>query len=243
MTKVPFILEKYAALMKDLDRKTEEVFASAPEIPCKNKCFDCCRQLFPVSFAEAFYLSEGIAGLPRALKRERVRVAEKIQQKIRAANPKTFEKRGVERKTALDAHGEFARFLHGIESDCPALDPANTAGACTVHEYRNHDCRSMGASFDASEKAIVGCFRFKSLGYLAPRLMDFGYRYREKMALDAELIGEVTGAAFIPNILYFTTMCGPFLKDYANEDWTKFFAAKGVPRRAGQEEYWVVVDV
>lgn len=239
------ILEKYKNLMAAVDEKTAEVYRGAPEIPCKNKCFDCCKQLFPVSFAEAFYISEGLKTMDRSLRRQRERAAEKISEKIRAKNPLQFELHGVDRKTALNRHGEFAQFLHSIESDCPALDPKNPAGACTVYEYRNHDCRVMGFSFDSSAQSIVGCFRFNSLKHLAPKLMDFGFRYSEKMALDRELISEVTGGVFTQNILYFTTMCGPLMRDYAETDWLKFFSGKGVPSGAGsdKESYCVVIDV
>lgn len=237
------ILEDYKKLLAAVDEKSAKVHETFPEIPCKNKCFDCCKQLFPISFVEAFYLSEGMNILGRKLRRERVRVAEKIQKKILKKNPFQFEKRGVYKKTALQAHSEFARFLHGIESDCPALDQNHLAGACTVYPFRNHDCRTMGASFDASEKSIVGCFRFESLKYLAPKLMDFNYRYSEKMALDRELIQEVTGNIFTPNILYYTTMCCPLLKNYATEDWIKFFLTKGVPKKSGPDEYWVAIDM
>lgn len=229
--------------MADIDQKTAEVYSAAPEIPCKNKCYECCEQLFPVSFVEAFYISEGLKKMDRAFRRKRLRAAEKISEKIRARNPAQFEKRGVDKMTALRTHSEFARFLHEIESNCPALDPKNPAGACTVYPFRNHDCRTMGASFDASEKAIVGCFRFASLKYLVPKLMDFSYRYPEKMALDRELIFELTGGALTPNILYYTTMCGPLLKDYAAEDWMKFFSEKGLLEKSKSDEYWVVIDV
>lgn len=237
------ILEKYSMLMTDLDKKTAEVYSRAPEIPCKNKCFDCCKQLFPVSFAEAFFISAGFQKMDRALRRKRFRTAEKIAEKIHTHNPSQFEKQGIDKMTALKTHSEFAKFLHGIELDCPALDPSHPNGACTVYPFRNHDCRTMGFSFDKSENAIVGCFRFASLKYLTPKLMDFSYRYPEKMALDRELISEVTGGAFTPNILYYTTMCGPLLKDYSTEDWLKFFSEKGVPAKSKFDEYWVIIDV
>ena len=237
------ILEDYGKLMAAVDSRTAEVYSGAPEIPCKNKCYDCCKQLFPVSFVEAYFISEGLKKEDRTLRRARLRAAEKINEKIRAKNPLQFERRGVDRKTALNTHGEFAQFLHAIESDCPALDPTNQTGACTVYKFRNHDCRVMGFSFDRSANSIVGCFRFNSLKYLAPKLMDFGFRYPEKMALDRELIAELTGGAFTPNILYYTTMCGPLMKDYAAADWLKFFTGKGVPATYKADEYYVVIDV
>ncbi len=238
-------LTQYADLLRNLDEKTAAVYGKFSEIPCKNKCFDCCKQLFPVSFAEAFYISDGLKTLGRQLRRERERAAEKINKKILAHNPLQFEKSSVDKKTALSTHREFAAFLHAIPSDCPALDPTNPAGSCTVYAFRNHDCRTMGCSFDSSEKAIVGCFRFDSLKYLAPKLMDFNYRYPEKILIDRQLIAEATANTFTPNIIYYTTMCGPLMKDYAATDWIKFFSEKGVPlaRDAKEDEYWVVIDV
>lgn len=229
------ILEKYAALLKKLDEKCEEIYAAAPEIPCKNKCVECCKQLFPLSFIEAFYISEGVKKLDRSLRRQLKTKAEKINKKILAKNPFQFEKRGVDKKTALNTHAEFAKFLHEIECDCPALFPKNSAGSCSVYEFRNHDCRSMGASFDASSNEIIGCHRFNSLKYLAPHLMPFNFLYPEKMQLDRELIAEVTAGAFNPNIFYYTTICTPLLKDYEEQDWIKFFTEK--------DKYYVVIDV
>lgn len=236
------ILKNYGTLLTDLDERTKEVYARAPEIPCRNKCFDCCKQLFPVSFVEAFYISEGLKTLDRKLRRERQRVAQKIAEKIRAKNPLQFERQAISRTDALNTHAEFAKFLHTIESDCPALDPKNPAGACTVYPFRNHDCREMGFSFDESTDEIIGCFRFKSLKHLAPKLMKFGYRYSEKLALDRELIQEVTNRAFTPNLIYLTTMCSPLMRDYAATDWLKFFSEKGIPAAAKEDEYFIVID-
>lgn len=242
---VQALLDQYQLLLNDLDQKTETVYRQFSEIPCKNKCFDCCKQLFPISFVEAYYLSKGIKTLDRSLRRERTTVASKINKKILEKNPLRFEKCGVDKKTAFAMHNEFARFLHGISSDCPALDPGNKGGACTVYPFRNHDCRTMGASFDTRENAIVGCFRFNTLKYLAPKLLDFSYRYNEKIALDQKMIQEMTGSFFTPNILYYTTMCGPFLKDYETTDWIAFFKQKNIPAENTQnrDAYWVVIDV
>ncbi|MBI4995102.1 hypothetical protein HZC21_05720 [Candidatus Peregrinibacteria bacterium] len=237
------ILEKYAALLKKLDEKCEEIYAEAKEIPCKNKCTDCCKQLFPLSFVEAYYISEGIKKLDRSLRRELKRKAEKINGKILAKNPFQFEKNNADKRTALNTHADFARFLHEINCDCPALFNKNPNGACTIYDFRNHDCRSMGASFDASSNEIIGCYRFNSLKYLAPRLMPFNFLYPEKMQLDKKLIAEVTAGAFSPNILYYTTICTPFLKDYAEQDWIKFFEEKGAPKKTENDKYRVVIDV
>ncbi len=236
----PF-LTQYAELLHSLDEKTAEVSKRIPDLPCKNKCYECCQQLFPVSFIEAFYLSEGFKTLDRSLRRARTRAAEKVHATVRVRDPFVFEKHGVDKRTALNTHNEFARFLHSIESDCPALDPKRAEGACTVYSFRNHDCRTMGSAIDSAEKSILGCERFNVLGHLAPRMMDYNFRYPDKMALDRALLREVTLGLFTPNVLYYTTMGGPLLKDYAATDWIAFFRAKGVPKES--EAYWVVIDV
>lgn len=237
------ILNRYSALMAEVDKKVNEVFANTPEIPCRNKCYECCQQLFPVSFVEAYYISEGFKKMDRGLRRNLARRAEKLSRRIDAGSALQFEKRGVDKKTALNTHAEFAKFLHKMGCDCPALDAGRADGACALYDFRNHDCRSMGASFDASANAIVGCHRFNSLGKLIPLLMDFGYLYPEKLALDREMIAAVTGGIFTPNIFYYTTMCGPLLKDYAETDWIKFFAGKTLPTKSAADEYWVIIDV
>jgi hypothetical protein len=98
----------------------------------------------------------------------------------------------------------------------------------------------MGFSVDLTDRAILGCERFNVLGHLAPRMMDYNFRYPDKMALDRALLAEITLGAFTPNIIYYTTMCGPLLKDYATFDWLNFFQQKGVPAKS--EEFWVVID-
>lgn len=233
------LLNKYAELMEDVAVQSNKVYTGSPEIPCRNKCFDCCKQLFPITFAEAFFLSEGIKTLEREQRRERARMAEKATKKILTQNPTQFEKRGVERRMALNTHAEFARFLHGIKSDCPALDPTNPAGSCTVYQWRNVDCRTMGASFDSTSKEIIGCFRFAGLKHLIPKMMDFSYRYTEKMELDRALISSVTGGIVSQNVIYLTTMCRPLMLDYASVDWLSFFKEKNL----STQEYSVVIDV
>lgn len=241
MTVVSPLLNQYAELLQALDEKTREVSERIPELPCKNRCYECCEQLFPVSFIEAFYLSEGLKSKERSLRRERKRLAEKTHQKVRARDPFRFEKRGVDKRTALETHNEFAQFLHSFEMSCPALDPTRAEGACTVYEFRNHDCRTMGSSVDPAARTILGCERFNVLGHLAPRMMDYNFRYPDKMALDRAFLQEITRGAFTPNLIYYTTMGGPLLKDYSREDWIGFFKAKGVP--AESDDYWVVIDV
>lgn len=248
------VLDKYAALLRELDKKCDEVFKNT-EIPCKNKCFECCKQLFPLSFVEAYYISEGIKSLDRGTRRKLTLAAQKTNEKILKLNPQSLEKRGVERKTALNVHADFARSLHTIERDCPALEEDVTLrlslrlrsgqapGACKIYSLRNHDCRSMGCSFDSSSNEIIGCFRFANLKHLIPNLMPFNYLYAEKMKLDTELIKEVTNGLFGENLMYLTTICAPFLKDFGETDWIKFFSGKNVPGQAEKDKYGVVVDV
>ena len=240
------ILDQYASLLREVDKKCDEVFKNT-NIPCKNKCFECCKQLFPLSFIEAYYISEGIKKLDRGTRRKLALAAQKTNEKILKLNLQSLEKRGVDRASALNVHADFARSLHKIERDCPALDKKarkqENNGACSIYEFRNHDCRSMGCSFDSSSNEIIGCFRFSNLKHLIPNLMPFNYLYAKKMKLDTELIKEVTNGLFGENLIYLTTICAPFLKDFKDTDWIKFFSSKNVPEQAEKDKYWVVVDV
>lgn len=242
------ILEKYETLLRDVDKNCTEVFASAPEIPCKNKCVDCCRQLFPVSFVEAFYISEKAKELDRAARRTLAKNAEKISKKILAADPLRFEQRGVDRRTALATHAKFASFLHSTAADCPALDESGRNGACAIYPWRNHDCRVMGYSFDFASRETIGCQRFNTLKHLLPKLMPFNYKYDEKMALDEELISAATNGKILRGVFYFTTMCTALIKNFAAADWSVFFSKKGLAdpplaKTPEENEYWVVVDI
>jgi len=237
------ILNEYANLLRDVDEKCNGVLKNVPDLPCKNKCFECCKQLFPISFVEAFYISEGFKKSDRETRRQMQRTAKKIADKISAQNPAQFEKRKISRKEALNTHAEFAHFLQKNVNNCPSLNSKNSAAPCELYPFRNLDCRVTGFSFDSSSNEIVACERFKSLLHLTPHLLPFNYKYSEKMILDRALLREMTTAAFTPNILYFTTMCGSILKDYAATDWVKFFTGKNIPAKSGTDEYWVVVNV
>lgn len=240
MKSIDEILGKYADLLKDIDEKCVTVYSGAPEIPCKNGCADCCRQLFPLSFVESFFISKGFKKLDASVREKLRSAAKKIKEKIALKNPFQFEKQGVDQKTAFGTHARFARFLHSIEADCPALIDSQENGTCAIYPFRNHDCRVMGCSFDFHSKEIIGCPRFDNLKHLAPALLPFNYRYDEKMQLDYALIREA-GRVPNPNILYLTTICSPLLKDYEAEDWEQFFAGK-FKNSKKQNEYCVVID-
>ncbi|MEK7529243.1 MAG: hypothetical protein AAB592_05750, partial [Patescibacteria group bacterium] len=51
------IIDRYTRILNALDAKTAELQKKLPEIPCKNKCFNCCEQLFPITFLEAYHIS------------------------------------------------------------------------------------------------------------------------------------------------------------------------------------------
>lgn len=237
------ILEQYSSLLRDAEENCEEVYKNSLEIPCKNKCYECCRQLFPLTFIEAFYISEGFKKMDRGARRKLQSAAKKINEKILKRNPLQFEKSDVDRKTALNTHAAFARFLQEEKYNCPALEMGEKSGNCALYDSRNLDCRVMGCSFDKSAGEIVGCHRFAKLAHLIPKLMPFNYKYSEKMELDRELIAEVTGGAFNKNVFYLTTMCGPILRDYDTQDWLKSFEEKGVLSRINNEKYSIVIDI
>ncbi|MEK9132127.1 MAG: hypothetical protein AAB606_00245 [Patescibacteria group bacterium] len=236
------ILEQYASLLRGVEEKCEGVYNASPEIPCKNKCYECCQQLFPLTFVEAFYISEGFKKLDRTARRELQKTAKKINEKILKLNPFQFERNGVDRKEAQNTHAAFARFLQEEKYNCPALEIGEDFGNCALYDFRNLDCRVMGCSFDKSAGEIVGCHRFAKLAHLIPKLLPFNYKYPEKMELDRLLIAEVTNESFSKNIFYLTTMCEPILKDYSETDWVKFFTNKITTEQAADESCSVIID-
>jgi len=260
------IIDRYANILETLNAKTAKLQSQLPDIPCKNRCFTCCEQLFPITFLEAFYISRWIhTGMDADEKAERTQYAQVINEKIASALPFDYlNQHRLSEKEALNIHALFNKGLHMIQTACPALNTKRAKGSCTVYESRPHECRVQGFSVNFFPESllletsgmqstevpynkevggqIAGCFRFENLQHLAPKLMDYNYLYPEKLELDCALIAELTQNYFPQKIMYYTTMCMPFLKNFEDEDWTMFFK-KRIPELTEKNTCSVVVDV
>lgn len=235
------IIEDYQALLEDLDKKCRETQKGLPMIPCPQKCFDCCKQVFPISFLEAYYLSVGFHEIERSKRRKLLRKAEKMLNKLANIEGQTFETQNSKWEEVMKKRQKYSKYLNNLESDCPFLDE----GLCTVYKHRNHDCRVHGYSFDSLTREIIACFRFPKLFPTSEKFMekafDYNYRYQEKLKLDQKLIVYLTSNPAYKNILYLTHPFIPLLKNYQTINWTEFFAQK-VPNQIEPDKFSLIID-
>src|SRR3989338_8272906 len=90
------ILDSYRVLLLDIDEKCSQTAEKLPQLPCKNKCFDCCKQLFPIGFVDAFLLSRAFQKLQRPARRELERKAEKMMRKLPEIDWSQYEVRNMD---------------------------------------------------------------------------------------------------------------------------------------------------
>jgi Fe-S-cluster containining protein len=219
------MLEEYQKLLENLDKKCDEVYGQMPFIPCKKGCSDCCKQFFPVSFIEAAYINKGIKELSRQKRRLMQKAAKKIQEKL-LKNP--FSKENVfigTREEIYKKQREFAAYLRSSGFDCLFLNEENL---CDVYNYRPHDCRVHGCSYDHAAREVLGCFRFNDINQfkdpeVCKKLVDFDYLYPETRALDAALIHLFSKHPPNIRVWYFTTTINPILNDFQEINWEKVF--------------------
>lgn len=220
------LLQQYKILLHTLDEKCEEASSAIPEIPCRKGCFDCCKQLFPLSMVEAFYINEGFRTLPRTERRELANHAQKSQGKLDKLNLTKFETTSDSIEDIAEKRNLLTTTLQSTKIDCPLL----TEGACRLYEYRNHDCRIHGTSFDPNTGEIVGCFRHPKIFSTADSKNNFikkavpsNHLYKEKSKIDSLLITELSQNQALKYCYYFTTPYIPLLKDFRETDWVEFF--------------------
>jgi len=244
-------LQQYKLLLKELDKSCAKAQKLIPKIPCKLGCSDCCKQLFPLSMIEAFYINKGFKLLDRNTRRELASKAKKAQEKLQKLNLKQFETTSLNLEDIALNRNEFTRILQSTKQICPLLSDKNL---CLLYPYRNHDCRIHGVSFDPSTNEIIGCSRHSKI-FTNPGLknkfvknaVENGYLYKEKSKLDSLLVKLLADSP--PNneklayCYYFTTPFVPLLKDYAEVDWGKFFGTESeTAKMPWQKSYSMVID-
>jgi len=244
-----FILKQYAAILQDLDTMFAQCQTSTPEIPCKKCCYDCCKQLFPLSLLEAYYINQGFLELPRTQRRELENKAKKIQEKLEKALD--FHKYEVANTDIADIAERRNLLTHDLQStgtDCPLL---TEEGICSLYEKRNHDCRIHGASIDEDSGEIIGCFRHKEIFGTDPMKAKFvthaipsGHRYKEKSKLDSMLLVQLTGDESLSNVFYFTTPLIPLLKDFTTQDLPTLIKEKAnkLQHESKPKNYSLIID-
>ena len=208
-----------------------------PEIPCRKGCTDCCKQIFPLSLVEAFYINENFKTLDRNQRRTIAQKAKKAQRKLNKLNLKKYEIETDSLEEISTTRNDFANEIRNSNIVCPLLGYDNL---CTLYDARNHDCRIHGVGFDSSSGEIVGCHRYKKIPIDTKLLIDSGYLYKEKSKLDSLLTVHLSQNPELKYCYYFTTPFVPLLKDFATQDWKKFFAEAKQDKVA--KKYSLLID-
>jgi hypothetical protein len=224
------LLQQYTILLEDLDETCQEATKNIPEIPCRKGCSDCCKQLFPLSFIEAFYINEGFKKLDRKTRRELERKAEKQKNLLKDLKLETLETFSNSLEDVAKARNDLTHTLQSTNTECPFLTQENI---CELYPYRNHDCRVHGVSFDKSTGEIVGCFRHPKTfdtptlkSKFVSKSVPSNHLYKEKSKLDSLLAVELGQNPDLKYCYYFTTPYEPLIQDYRTMDWPKFFKDK-----------------
>jgi hypothetical protein len=237
------ILESYKALLEDVDKKCAEVLKNIPQIPCRKKCTDCCKQIFPLSLVEAWLINENFKTLPREKRRKLQSKAKKAQEKLSKLNLKKFETESDSITEIAEKRNKFANEIRSTKITCPLLNDENL---CDLYEARNHDCRIHGVGFDKITGEIVGCFRHKSALADPTAKENFkkyainpSYLYKEKSKLDSLLTIHLSQNPSLAHCYYFTTPFIPLLKDFEKENWPEFFKKFS----KGNKKYSLAIDL
>lgn len=238
------LLENYQAILSDIDRKSLEATQAVKEIPCKKGCFDCCKQIFPLSLIEAYWLNDGFKNLPLKLRRELERSAHKYQQKLATFDITQFEISSDDLQEIAKKRNELVTTMRKIPMDCPILSPE---GICHLYPQRNHDCRIHGVSYDPYTEEIVGCFRHPVI-FQSPLLKEkflrhavpSGHLYKKKSKLDSLMTIHLSGSEKFKYCYYYTLPHLIFLKNFQTFDWKNFFEKKVAAFPAAK--YQLIID-
>ncbi|MBT3704433.1 hypothetical protein HOG17_01480 [Candidatus Peregrinibacteria bacterium] len=236
------LLEQYKLLLEKLDQACEKTMQDCKDIPCRKGCCDCCKQMFPLSLIEAFYISEGIKSLDRKTRRELQRQAEKVLPILAKLDLKQFEISSSSLEDIAQARNSITTSLQSTNLDCPLLD----ADICKIYDHRNHDCRIHGVSFDPQTNEIIGCHRHPKIFSTAPKKGQFigkavtsGFLYKEKSKLDSLLTESLSQDPNQKYTYYFTHPLKPILEDFQTFNWQEFFASK--PK--SESKYSLIVHI
>lgn len=150
----PMRLAELALGFLELSSKVIEVEARESEragrtISCQKGCGACCRQLVPLSPAEAWLIADVVAAMPSERQRE-VRAAFASALNRLADSPLRSLFEGLELKPADVMPISIAYFELGIP--CPFL----VDEACSIHPQRPSICREYLVTSPAANCAVLG---------------------------------------------------------------------------------------
>lgn len=113
----------------------EQLTAAGSEISCRAGCGACCRQIVPVSEAEAFDLRGLLDEMPEE---RRSAVAERFSEGMERLNSAGYFERLAEAASASDdRYDEAVREYFRFGIPCPFLEDES----CSIHDSRPITCR------------------------------------------------------------------------------------------------------
>ena len=235
------LLDQYRTILQTISDRCRDIQAKHPVIPCKKGCTVCCEQLFPVSFIEAYTLSQASSRLPDKTKQRLKDKARIVKEKLASIPRSEFEGMNLTIDQIIERQNRLTALLNEIGINCTLLDES---GACMLYDNRLYDCRIHGFSIDPQSGVVNACDTFTDVvvDEVQDALFDQDWLYPEKRKLDKQLLKAVTGGLIPFNTFYYTTFTEPFLKDYAGVDWTKFFTEKTGKKTFDDSENMIVLD-
>lgn len=118
-----------------IDTAEENIRDSGKQISCKAGCGACCRQLVPISEAEAFDLRDQIEAMPEPRRSEIVSRFEAGMAILNGAN--FFSELEAAAFTDAVAYDEAIKAYFRFGISCPFLEN----GSCSIHQTRPLTCR------------------------------------------------------------------------------------------------------
>ncbi len=114
-------------------------------VSCTNGCGACCRQVVPISEAEAIYLAELVAGMPAE---EQARMRQRFSEAIDAlGEPLMARLRDTSKAPDLPSRRDLGQEYFSRAVPCPFLENES----CTIYEHRPMSCREYLVTSPAPE--------------------------------------------------------------------------------------------
>lgn len=116
---------------------------------CKRGCTACCRQIIPVSPAEAWMLDDLLRSMPSDRQARLLEVFRHSRDRLETAG---FGERYLQTAGSIERLAAMSVEYQGLDLDCPFLEE----GACGIYAQRPAICREYLATTPAEDCSEVG---------------------------------------------------------------------------------------
>lgn len=113
----------------------DKVESEGRKLSCRDGCGACCRQVVPISQAEAYYLAELVAAMPPE---RQARVRGRFRDALAAlGEPMAARLRDTAKLRDLESRRELGKEYFRLGVACPFLEDES----CSIYPYRPMSCR------------------------------------------------------------------------------------------------------